>query len=383
MEAFHPDATRSPNAETPLDRAPRVGAATWPVRFLALLCTVLAPLVLFGCGSDADEGGLRGRVMVDGSSTVYPLTEAVAEEFMKEHPRVRVTVGVSGTGGGFSKFVRGETDVSNASRPIRAVEAQQADANGIEYIELPVAYDGLAVVVHPDNDWVECLTTQELRRIWEPGSEIDTWNQIRPEFPNRPIALYGPGTDSGTYDYFTAAIVGEEGASRSDFTASEDDNVLVQGISGDRNALGFFGLAYYENNQDRLKLLGIDDQNPDNGEGCIQPSAETVNNGTYQPLSRPEFIYVRADRANDPAVEAFIEFYLEHAAELAREVEYVPLAQEAYQLTLERFRNRVTGSMFEEKGSAVDVRILDLLKRSQTNARDTTQAATAPSDAGA
>lgn len=348
----------------------------FPLSFV-LPCLALVAMVLGGCGSGGDGTGLSGRIQIDGSSTVYPLTEAVAEEFMKEHPRVRVTVGVSGTGGGFSKFVRGETDISNASRPIRASEDEQASANSIEYIELPVAYDGLAVIAHPENDWVDCLTVDELDRIWQPGSDIDNWSEIRDEFPDRPLTLYGPGTDSGTYDYFTAAVSGEEGASRSDFTASEDDNVLVQGISGDRNALGFFGLAYYENNADRLKLLGVDDENPDNGEGCIKPSAETVNNGTYQPLARPEFIYVRADRAEDAAIQAFVTFYLENAAELAREVEYVPLAEEAYQLAQQRFDGRATGSMFEEHGSAVDVRIIDLLRENQPAATDTAQTASA------
>ncbi len=344
-------------------------------------CLILAGMALAGCGSGGDGTGLSGRIQIDGSSTVYPLTEAVAEEFMKEHPRVRVTVGVSGTGGGFSKFVRGETDISDASRPIRASEDELAETNGIEYIELPVAYDGLAVVVHPENDWVECLTVDELDRIWQPGSDIDNWSQIRPDFPDRPLALYGAGTDSGTYDYFTAAISGEEGASRADFTASEDDNVLVQGISGDRNALGFFGLAYYENNPDKLKLLGVDDGNPDNGEGCIKPSVETVNNGTYQPLARPEFIYVRASRADDPAVQTFVTFYLENAAALAREVEYVPLTEEAYRLAQQRFDARMTGSMFEEYGSAVNVRIVDLLREHQPAVADTAQTAAADPDA--
>lgn len=372
MASSRPTDPCSLNFGTVLHRMLRAGTAARSVQSLPLLSATLALFMLLGCGSSDQEDGLQGRVTIDGSSTVYPLTEAVAEEFMLEHPRVRVTVGVSGTGGGFSKFVRDEIDVSDASRPIRPVEANTAAQNGVEYIELPVAYDGLAVVVHPENDWVECLTVQALEQIWQPGSAIDNWNQIRSDFPDRSLALYGPGTDSGTYDYFTAAIMGEEGASRSSFTASEDDNVLVQGISGDRDALGFFGLAYYENNEGRLKLLGIDDGNPDNGEGCIEPTAETVNDGTYQPLSRPEFIYVHAGRADDPAVEAFVEFYLEHADELAQEVQYVPLPQEAYQLALQRFQHRVTGSMFDGEGSAVDVRILDLLRSSQPS--DTTEA---------
>jgi len=334
---------------------------------------VLLVLLLAGCGRGQQEGQLSGAVHIDGSSTVYPLTEAVAEEFMKQYPGVRVTVGISGTGGGFSKFVRKETDINDASRPIRPVEDSLARQNGVEYIELPVAYDGIAIVVNPQNDWVECLTVEELRRIWEPNSTITRWNQVRPSFPDRPLNLYGAGTDSGTYDYFTAAIVGEEHASRSDFTASEDDNVLVQGVSGDPNALGFIPLAYYEENMDKLKAVAIDDGNPDNGEGCILPSPETVNNGTYQPLSRPIFIYVNAERANDPAVEAFVEFYLQHAAALAPEVGYVPLTAEAYELALERFRNRVTGSIFGGEGSQVGVRVVDLLRLERQSTEGTAE----------
>ncbi len=327
-----------------------------------LMTGALLVLLLAGCGRSQQEGQLTGAVLIDGSSTVYPLTEAVAEEFMKQYPGVRVTVGISGTGGGFSKFVRKETDINNASRPIRPVEDSLARQNGVEYIELPVTYDGIAVVVNPQNDWVECLTVEELRRIWEPNSTITRWNQVRSSFPDRPLNLYGAGTDSGTYDYFTAAIVGEEHASRADFTASEDDNVLVQGVSGDPNALGFIPMAYYEENVDKLKAVAIDDGNSENGEGCILPSPETVNNGTYQPLSRPVFIYVNAERANDPAVEAFVEFYLQQAAQLVSEVGYVPLTAEAYELALERFRNRVTGSIFGGEGSQVGVRVVDLLR---------------------
>jgi phosphate transport system substrate-binding protein len=320
-----------------------------------LLIPVVALGLLAGCGGGddaADGDALSGAVRVDGSSTVFPITEAVAEEFMQAEPRVRVTVGVSGTGGGFAKFLRDETDINDASRPIKPTELEEARANGIEFIELPVAYDGIAVVTNPANDWVECLTTEELAQIWGPGSEVDSWNDIRPEFPDREIALYGPGTDSGTYDYFTEMIGGESGASRSDFSASEDDNVLVQGIAGDANALGFFGLAYYEENADKLKLLGVDDGDATNGEGCVQPTAASVGDGTYQPLARPEFIYVNAARAAEPAVSAFVEFYLENAPELVREVGYVPLPEEAYSLALERFRNGATGTLFGEETPA-------------------------------
>lgn len=339
-------------------------------RFIpGLLFPTLLISLLAGCGGSADDDDrLSGRVSVDGSSTVFPITEAVAEEFMKVYPRVQVTVGVSGTGGGFSKFVRKETDVSNASRPIRPEEASLAEKNGVQYIELPVAYDGLTVVVHPSNEWVDCLTVAELKRIWETGSTIDNWNQVRSSFPDRKLILYGAGTDSGTYDYFTTAIAGEEGASRADFTASEDDNVLVQGIAGDANALGFLPYSYYAENTQKLKLLAIDDEIPSNGDGCILPSSETVNDGTYQPLSRPEFIYVNADRAGEPAINAFIHFYLENAAILAREVGYVPLSDEAYTLIEERFENRVTGSLFSGEGSQVGVRMADLLNLERKDA---------------
>ncbi|MDZ7684806.1 MAG: PstS family phosphate ABC transporter substrate-binding protein [Gammaproteobacteria bacterium] len=258
---------------------------------LAIVSSLL--LTVTGCGgggdgqSDDASGQLSGMVTVDGSSTVYPLTEAVAEEFMKVHPRVRVTVGVSGTGGGFSKFLRGETDINDASRPIKPSEAELGERNNIAYVELPVAFDGLSVVANPDNDWVDCLTVDALKAVWEPGSSVDNWSQVRAGLPDRELRLYGAGTDSGTYDYFTAAIVGAEGASRSDFTASEDDNVLVQGVAGDVNSLAFLPFAYFDENRDKLKLIGVDDGNPDNGDGCIKPSVETVQNGEYQPLARP------------------------------------------------------------------------------------------------
>lgn len=335
---------------------------TYSRRTTALLAAA-ALLLIAACGSeDSVEGELTGTVQVDGSSTVFPITEAVAEEFMAAHRRARVTVGVSGTGGGFSKLLRGETAINDASRPIKETEIRLAEQNGVEFIELPVAYDDLAVVVNPGNDWVECLTAAELRAVWEPGSRINNWNQVRDEFPNRELTLYGPGTDSGTYDYFTEALVGESGASRSDFTASEDDNVLVQGIAGDPSALGYFGLAYYENNADRLKLVGIDDENPDNGEGCVEPTPETVEAGTYAPLSRPLFIYVRQDAAALPAVNEFVHFYLENAGSLAPEVGYVTLSPEAYELAAERFERGITGSMFSE-GPQTGVTMRELLQR--------------------
>ncbi len=266
------------------------------------------------------------------SRTVFPITEAVAEEFRKIHPGVQVNVGVSGTGGGFKRFVTGETDISDASRPIKDSEAQAAAQNGVEYVELKVAIDGLSVVVHPENSFVDCLTVEELKRIWEPGSTINNWRQVRAGFPDQPLHLYGPGTDSGTFDYFTEEIVGQARASRADYTASEDDNVLVQGISGDRNALGYFGYAYYVENPGKLKLLAVD-----SGKGCVLPTSETIENGTYTPLSRPLFIYVNKQKlAQRPELRAFVEFYMQHGAELADEVGYIPLPAQAYADNLAR-----------------------------------------------
>lgn len=306
-------------------------------------------------------GPIEGTILVDGSSTVAPITMAVAEEFQKQYPEVRVPVGISGTGGGFKKFCAGETDISDASRPIKASEAEECKKNGIEYIELPVAFDGLAVMVNPSNDFVSCMTVEELKKIWEPEAEgkVTNWKQVRADFPDRPLTLYGPGTDSGTYDYFTQAIVGKEGASRGDFTPSEDDNVLVQGIAGDPNALGFFGLAYYEENKDKLKLVAID-----NGKGCVAPSLETVANSTYQPLSRPLFIYVNRARIDQKdEISAFVEFYLKNAKSLVGQVGYIPLTDEIYELALKRYEKRITGSIFEGSGSVVGVSLAELLQK--------------------
>ena len=320
---------------------------------------VLAAAALFlsisrqGGKKEAGEG-LSGAVHVDGSSTVFPITEAVAEEFQKRHRGVRVTVGISGTGGGFKKFCVGETDINDASRPIKSKEIAKAAENGIEFIELPVAFDGVSVVVNPKNHFVDFLTIEELRKIWQPGSTVRKWNEVRPGWPNRPITLYGPGTDSGTFDYFTEAVNGKAQACRPDFTASEDDNVLVQGIAGDENALGFFGYAYYVENRARLKIVPIDA-----GHGPVAPSADTINNGTY-PLSRPLFIYVSRKAAERPEVSAFVRFYIENAEALVKEVGYVPLPQKVYQLALERFERRTTGSAFSGK-KTVGVSLEDLL----------------------
>ena len=302
-----------------------------------------------GCdGGSAD--GLRGEVAVDGSSTVFPLAEAVGEEFMRDHPAVRVTIGVSGTGGGFGRFVRGETDVSNASRAIKPDEIEPAAAAGIGFVELPVAYDGLAVVVHPSNTWATCLSVAELKRIWEPGSRLDSWAEVRPGFPDEPLVLYGPGTDSGTYDYFTEAVIGESGASRTDFSASEDDNVLVQGVAGDRGSLGFFGLAYYTANAATLRLVGVDSTTagPPAPRRCVLPTVQTVGDGSYVPLARPEFIYVRTTSLNRPAVARFAEAFLTFAPALAEEVGMVPLLPETYALVRARLDARTEGSVFQD-----------------------------------
>jgi len=305
---------------------------------------------------------LSGTIAIDGSSTVFPISEAVAEEFQKRYRNVKVTVGISGTGGGFKKFCNKETDISDASRPIKDTELQACEQNGREFIELPVAFDGLAVVVNPQNDWVDYLTVEELNLIWKPESQgvITRWNQVRSNWPDAPLNLYGPGTDSGTFDYFTEAINGKSGASRGDYTASEDDNVLVQGVAGDKYALGYFGLAYAEENAGRVKVVPI--VNPKTGQP-VEPTPETVKTGQYQPLSRPLFIYVAADQADRPEVQAFVEFYLENAGTLAEEVGYIPLPDEAYQLALERFRARKTGSVFH--GVEVGVAIEDVLKREE------------------
>jgi phosphate transport system substrate-binding protein len=321
--------------------------------------TSAAVVALLAGAVSAQEADL---VRIDGSSTVYPITEAVAEEFQKAYrDTYRVTVGISGTGGGFKKFCRGETDISNASRPIRDVERQLCAENGIQYVEIPVAFDALAVMVHPTNDWVDCMSVEELKKIWEPEAQgnIVRWNQVRADWPDRPLALYGAGTDSGTYDYFTAAIVGKEHSSRGDYTASEDDNVLVQGVANDPNALGFFGYAYYEENADKLKAVPI--RNPETGE-CVAPSIESARNGTYQPLSRPVFIYVNAASLDREAVKAFVDMYLdpELITELVQEVGYVPLPEEAYRLGKENVEKRRTGTAFAG-GSQVGVSIEDIL----------------------
>jgi len=307
--------------------------------FLKLVLLVSCSVVLWSCSENNGEAGqeavdeLRGTVSLDGSSTVYPISEAIAEEFLSVAPRVRVTVGVSGTGGGFKKFLSREIDINDASRTIKNSEVEEARANGIDYLEIPVAFDGLSVVVNPNNTWVDYLTVDELRMIWQPGSMVDSWDDIRPNWPQLPIRLYGPGTDSGTFDYFTESVNGESGASRPDYTASEDDNVLVQGISGDENALGFFGYAYYIENQDNLKIVPIDE-----GNGPVAPTAQSINDGTYSPLSRPIFVYLNTDSLARPEVRSFVDFYIDNAAGIANEVGYIELPEEMYQASRDALR---------------------------------------------
>ncbi len=327
-----------------------------------MMASLLAVLSIVGLTFLAQgQRQISGNIKVDGSSTVYPLTEAVAEEFQRTNPRVRVTVGISGTGGGFKKFSRGEVDLIGASRPIRAVEDETCRKNKIAYIELPVAYDAIAVVVNTANNWCNHLTVEELKKMWEPEAQgkITRWSQIRKGFPNRPLKLFGAGADSGTYDFFTAAIVGKEHASRGDYMSSEDDNQLVQGIAGDPNALGFLPFAYYLENQQRLKLVAIQCKCHNNGKP-MKPSEKAVRENLYH-LARPLFIYVNRKSADRPEVAAFVEFYLNNAGKLCKEVGYIPLPKQAYNLALERFRKRVTGSVFGAKGAQVGLTIEQLL----------------------
>jgi phosphate transport system substrate-binding protein len=304
------------------------------MRLRSLACLPLALALAAGCGGgrDGDEaapaptGGkseLSGRIEADGSSTVGPLTTAAAERFQRDNPNVRITVGVSGTGGGFERFCRGETDLSNASRPIEDEERQLCRENGVDLAELHVANDALTVVVNAQNDWAECLTVEQLKKIWAPGSKVRSWQQVDPAFPDEEVSLAGPGTDSGTFDYLTAEIVGEEGASRSDYTASENDNVIVQAVAGQQGALGYFGFSYFEENQAKVKAVAIDA-----GDGCVAPSVETAQDGTYEPLSRPLFVYAKRTSLERPEVKAFARYLLDHEQEIAEAAKFVPLTDE-------------------------------------------------------
>ncbi|MGH3132557.1 MAG: PstS family phosphate ABC transporter substrate-binding protein [Gaiellaceae bacterium] len=300
-----------------------------------LVATIAAiALIAAGCGG-GDGGGTT--ITADGSSTVGPFTTKAAEDFQRENADVQVTVGISGTGGGFDRFCVGETDISNASRPIADDEQAICAENGIEYVELQVVLDALTNVVNRENDWATCLTVDQLTRIWAPGSELANWNQVDPSFPDVPLRLFGPGTDSGTFDYFTGEINGEEGASRTDYSPSEDDNVIVQGVSGERGGLGYFGFSYFEENQDRLKALEVD-----GGEGCVAPSAESAQDGSYTPLSRPLFLYVkRSSLDEDENLRAFVRFALENEQTIAADALYVPLTQEQIDEQLQKLEEAI------------------------------------------
>ncbi len=332
-------------------------------KFLALAATTALTAGLAGAGQVIAQS--RAVVKVDGSSTVFPITEAMAEEFQKSKKgQVQVTVGVSGTGGGFKKFCNGETDISNASRPILRKEMEACNSKNITYVELPVAFDALTVVVNPRNNWVKQMTVAELRTMWEPAAQgkIKTWNQVNPSWPNRPLKLFGAGTDSGTFDYFTEAVNGKSKASRGDFTASEDDNVLVQGVATDQNALGFFGFAYYEENAKRLRAVPIV-----NAQGrAVMPSRKAVEDGSYNPLSRPIFIYVNASSLKRPEVREFVEFYQRNAAKLIPPTGYVPLPSRAYAANLDSIRSAKTGTVFGGENK-VGLTIDQLLKMERVN----------------
>ena len=335
------------------------------IRVIGVLLLALA----IGCGrgtttTDDASGELSGMIRVDGSSTVFPISEAMAEEFKRANPKVDVSVGISGTGGGFQKFCRGETDISDASRPIRATEMEACQKGGIEFIELPIAYDGLAITVNPKNSWATSMTTAELKTLWEPGAQgkVTRWSQVRKGWPDREVHLFGAGVDSGTFDYFTEAINGKEKASRGDFTQSEDDNVLVQGVGGDELALGFIPLAYVEQNKDKLKSVPVDDGKADNGNGPISPSFETVRDGTYQPLSRPLFLYVARKAADRPEIQKFVESYFTQP-DVVREVGYVELTPEIYDLAKAHFAEKKVGTAFGKGGSQVGMTLKDLLAR--------------------
>ncbi len=321
---------------------------------------IAAALGLAGLAVSGIAHAQSALVKVDGSSTVYPITEAVAEDFQKEKKNaIKVTVGISGTGGGFKKFCRGETDVSNASRPILKKEMDACKELGIAYYELPIAYDALTVIVNPQNNFIKNMTVAELKAIWEPAAQgkITNWNQVNPAYPDVPLKLYGPGADSGTFDYFTEAVVGKAKSSRGDYTASEDDNVLVQGVSRDKGGLGYFGYAYYIENQKKLKAVSID-----NGKGGVLPSPETVENGAYAPLSRPIFIYVNAKSLEKPEVKEFVEFYLKNAPKLVKEVKYVALPGKVYDANRERLAKKKAGTVFGGT-EAVGMKIEELIKR--------------------
>lgn len=332
-------------------------AKSFSGKWLSALAFVTIVGGISACSSEKAETYI---VRIDGSSTVFPITEAIAEEFQIK-TKIRTTVGISGTGGGFKKFCRGETDMTQASRPILHEEMEACKAAGIEYIELPIAYDALTVVINPNNDFITSMTVDELKTMWEPAAQgkIKTWNQVNPAWPDRPLNLFGAGSDSGTFDYFTEAIMGKAKSSRGDFTASEDDNVIVKGVAGDVGAIGYFGFAYFAENQETIKAVPIVAKA---GAGAVSPSEENVMNGTYQPLSRPLFIYVNAKSAETPEVKDFIDYYLEHSKELIQEVKFIPLPDHEYAAVTVHWQARKVGTGFGGKPE-VGIKIEDLLKR--------------------
>ncbi|MCA3131539.1 MAG: PstS family phosphate ABC transporter substrate-binding protein [Betaproteobacteria bacterium] len=316
------------------------------VRFPCLSRAVPSALAVAGMAVVCNVAHAQETIKIDGSSTVFPITEAVAEDFQQSKKgKIRVTVGISGTGGGFKKFCRGETDMSNASRPILAREMEECKRAGIQYVELPVAYDALTVVMNPKNDWIKALTVADLKKMWEPAAQgkVTKWKQVNSAWPDSSLKLFGPGADSGTFDYFTEAVNGRAKSSRGDFTASEDDNVLVQGIARDVNGLGYFGYAYYYENRDKLKAVPI--VNPNTGKAVL-PGADTVMDGSYQPLARPIFIYINSKSLDRPEIREFVEFYMKNAEALVSEVKYVPLPAKAYAYNLEQASKKVVGSKF-------------------------------------
>lgn len=327
---------------------------------------LVSALAVAGVALIGTQSAQAQVIKVDGSSTVYPITEAVAEEFQKAKKNaIKVTVGISGTGGGFKKFCRDETDISNASRPITKSEMELCKAAGVEYIEMPVAFDALTVVINPKNAFLKQATVEEMKMLWEPAAQgkIMKWNQINPAWPDAPVKLFGAGADSGTFEYFTEAMVGKAKSSRGDYTASEDDNVLVQGVSRDVNAIGYFGYAYYAENTNKLKALPI--VNPKTGK-AVEPSAANVENGTYAPLSRPIFIYVKAKSLDKPEVKEFVEFYMKNGAALTKEVKYVPLPASAYTGNVEHMKKKKLGTVFGGHNE-IGITIEEVMKREAKN----------------
>ena len=317
------------------------------LRLIAVIATFLAA----GCGNH--EPGLDGTIKADGSSTVHPLTAAVAESFVKQHPAVQISVGISGTNAGFQQFCRGGIDVQNASRPINAAERAACQQSSIDYIEVPVAHDALTIIVHPSNDWASTITVEELKRLWEPAAEgkVVRWSDVRSGWPDQPIRLFGPGQDSGTFDYFTQAVIGSARASRADYTPSEDDTTIVNGVAGDRYAFGYVGYSYFHQNEKTLKAVAVSGPNAERV-GPVLPAIESVQRGTYRPLSRPLFIYVNAQALQKPAISEFITFYLKQDQALVREVGGIPMTLRTYELVQQRVSKKITGTLFgEDRGN--------------------------------